>query len=122
MPHFKTGDFQGGIEKGVDDIIAVLSSDQTEWQKRPDLQPPEDNTTLGFFVIAIIIVAVLAFVWFVWRFGQRTGGMVFVPSSGSNWSSSSSSSASSGSSSPPDDNSFSGGGGSSGGGGASGSW
>ena len=34
-PRFKTGDFGGGISRGVDDIITVLTTDASEWQKRP---------------------------------------------------------------------------------------
>ena len=34
-PRFKTGDFGGGIARGVDDIITVLTTDSSEWQKRP---------------------------------------------------------------------------------------
>ena len=31
-PRFKTGDFGGGISRGVDDIITVLTTDSSEWQ------------------------------------------------------------------------------------------
>ena len=37
-PRFKTGDFGGGITRGVDDIITVLTTDASEWQKRPSLR------------------------------------------------------------------------------------
>ena len=37
-PRFKTGDFGGGISRGVDDIITVLTTDASEWQKRPSLR------------------------------------------------------------------------------------
>jgi len=33
-PRFQAGDFSGGIERGVDAIIDVLSSDTSEWTKR----------------------------------------------------------------------------------------
>ena len=33
-PRFKTGDFSGGIARGVDDIITVLSGDSAEWQPK----------------------------------------------------------------------------------------
>ena len=45
-PRFKTGDFGGGISRGVDDIITVLTTDASEWEKRPSLrldnQPASD--------------------------------------------------------------------------------
>src|SRR5262249_28845549 len=34
-PRFKEGDFGGGVSRGVDDIITVLTTDASEWQKRP---------------------------------------------------------------------------------------
>ena len=37
-PRFKAGDFGGGITRGVDDIITVLTTDASEWQKRPSLR------------------------------------------------------------------------------------
>src|SRR5215813_8916476 len=43
-PRFKMGDFDGGVSRGVDDIITVLTTDAAEWQQRPSLrldnQPP----------------------------------------------------------------------------------
>ena len=37
-PRFKTGDFGGGIARGVDDIITVLTTDASDWQPRPALR------------------------------------------------------------------------------------
>src|SRR5205807_7822021 len=31
-PRFKTGDFSGGIARGVDDIITVLNTDPSAWE------------------------------------------------------------------------------------------
>src|SRR5580765_924418 len=48
-PRFKAGDFGGGIARGVDDVITVLTTDASEWQQRPSLrldhQPAGDPTT-----------------------------------------------------------------------------
>ncbi len=128
VPRFKAKDFQGGIERGVDDIIAVLSTNSAEWQKRPDLQAakPVDLGALGWgLVLAGFVIAFGVLVLIVWMArkygvqGGRSGGAVFIPASG--WSSTSDS-GSSGSSASSGDSGFSGGGGSSGGGGASGDW
>ena len=35
VPRFKTGDYSGGIERGVDGIISVLSGDTADWQPKP---------------------------------------------------------------------------------------
>jgi uncharacterized protein len=113
-PRFKTGDFSGGISRGVDDIITVLTTDASEWQKRPSLRLDSQQTTdptIWFLIAAAVVLVVLLGVspGFRWLFlnlllniafssgGSRGGGF----SSGGG---------------------FSGGGGSSGGGGASGSW
>ena len=37
-PRFKAGDFDGGVTRGVDDIITTLTTDSSEWQKKPDLR------------------------------------------------------------------------------------
>src|SRR6202040_3566254 len=37
-PRFKTGDFSGGVSRGVEDIITVLTTDASEWQPRPSLR------------------------------------------------------------------------------------
>src|SRR5713101_8664699 len=37
-PRFKIGDFDGGVSRGVDDIITVLTTDAAEWQQRPSLR------------------------------------------------------------------------------------
>ena len=34
----RPGDFGGGISRGVDDIITVLTTDASEWQQRPSLR------------------------------------------------------------------------------------
>ncbi len=34
LPRFKAADFSGGITRGVEDIIQVLSGDAQEWQDR----------------------------------------------------------------------------------------
>ena len=43
-PRFKTGDFGGGISRGVDDIITVLTTDASEWQQRPSLRLDSPST------------------------------------------------------------------------------
>lgn len=127
VPRFRAGDFAGGINRGVDDIIQALS-DPEEWKarakQRPDSQPVGMDIVLAFLIVIVVIMILRN----VARQGsqdprtlggRRTGrrGPVFVPvpwDSGSSWSGSSGGSF--------DGGGFSGGGGSFGGGGASGSW
>jgi uncharacterized protein len=37
-PRLKAGDFDGGITRGVDDIVTVLTTDAEEWEKKPSLR------------------------------------------------------------------------------------
>jgi uncharacterized protein len=114
-PRFKTGDFSGGIARGVDDIITVLTTDASEWQQRPSLRLDNQQTTdaaTWFLIAAGIVLVILLIVspGFRWLFFNFLLSMILSSgrSSGGGFSSGG--------------GGFSGGGGSSGGGGASGSW
>ena len=117
-PRFKTGDFGGGISRGVDDIITVLTTDASEWQQRPSLRldsPSSPQIPTWIFVAGLIAVIALAIIspgfrWFLLGMLMNSGGR---SSGGGGWSSGGGRSSGGG---------FSGGGGSSGGGGASGRW
>jgi len=116
-PRFKTGDFNDGISRGVDDIITVLTTDASEWQQRPSLrldsQPTPDwvNWLLIAGAIALLTLLVVS-PGFRWVFLNVVLNIV-IDSLLNSGSSRSSGGGGGG---------FSGGGGSSGGGGASGSW
>jgi uncharacterized protein len=114
-PRFKAGDFGGGISRGVEDIITVLTTDASEWQQRPSLrldsQPTRDPMgwliIFGILVFLALCIVFPGFRWFALNVatsillssGRSSGGGGFSGGGG-----------------------LSGGGGSSGGGGASGSW
>src|SRR6516164_2965003 len=63
-PRFKTGDFNGGVSRGVDDIITVLTTDAAEWQQRPSLrldhQPPP--SWLDWLLMAAAIAFMTLFI------------------------------------------------------------
>jgi len=116
-PRFKAGDFAGGITRGVDDIITTLTTDASEWQRRPSLRVDNEpaNGPANWMVVAgILLMMVLMVVSPTFRMivfaallsgrSGGGGGGGFGRSSGSGGGG------------------FSGGGGSSGGGGASGRW
>src|ERR1700693_3518727 len=100
VPRFKSNDFPGGIERGVDGIISVLNGDTTDWQPQPQPQhfiidtdrPGALNTALpilGFLAVAILLRLLIAGVaWLLQAVGlvkppghyvKRGGRMVFVP-------------------------------------------
>jgi len=118
-PRFKAGDFGGGISRGVDDIITVLTTDASEWQKRPSLRLDNQQTSdpLSWLLMAGLIALVTLLIvspGFRWLFLNVLLN-ILLNSGGSRGGGYSSGGGSSG-------GGFSGGGGSSGGGGASGSW
>ena len=114
-PRFKAGDFDGGVTRGVDDIITTLTTDSAEWKPKPtDTRAEHEATlldTLAPFLIFLFIMFVLS------RVGRRGGGnVVFIPMGmgrGGGFG---------GGGGGFGGGRFSGGGGSSGGGGASGGW
>jgi uncharacterized protein len=121
LPRFRAGDFAGGISRGVDDIIQVVSGDAEDFQRRAAQRP--DNAPEAVDLATIVFVLIILFIVFTMmrnqgggrRMSRRGGGYagpIFVPSGGS-WSSGSSGGSGGG---------FAGGGGSFGGGGSSGSW
>ena len=113
-PRFKNGDFGDGISRGVDDVIAVLTTDASEWQQRPSLRlDNQQSPDLADWLLIVVLIALLTALvispglrWFFLNVALnilvssgRSGGGGFSHGGG-----------------------FSGRGGSSGGGGASGSW
>ncbi len=121
VPRFKTGDFQGGIERGVDDVIAVLTTDLSEWQKRPSLREDRSESDPLGALLPFLIFAIVLFI--LWRASRRTGrgGPWFIPPIGGGWGGGGGFGGG-GFGGGSSGGGFSGGGGSSGGGGASGSW
>jgi uncharacterized protein len=126
IPRFRANDYSGGIVRGVDDLIQVLSGDSEAFKqqvavKQAQRKRPSDNGYALLFVLVWIGIAafVVLTIARAQRGGRGSGGAPwFVPipmsssSSGSSWSSGGSS----------DGGGFSGGGGDFGGGGSSGSW
>jgi uncharacterized protein len=115
-PRFKAGDYDGGVERGVDAIIEVLSTDTSEWTQRAASQSAHEQDALLPLLVFLLFVFIIVYMSRNAR-GRGGGGGPFVflpPSGGSDWGG--------GSSSWGGDGGFSGGGGDSGGGGASGDW
>ncbi len=112
-PRFKAGDFDGGVTRGVDDIITALTTDSAEWKpKATDMRAEHEASfldTLAPFLIFLFIMFVLS------RVARRGGGnVVFIPMGMGGGGRFGGGGFGGGG--------FSGGGGSSGGGGASGGW
>jgi uncharacterized protein len=68
-PRFRAGDFAGGITRGVDDIISVLSGDAEEWKaraaRRPDTVSHTDSTrndTIWPVIWVVLVVMLVVFI------------------------------------------------------------
>ena len=122
-PRFKAGDFSGGVTRGVDDIVTVLTTDASEWEARPELRLDRQPDTgppgwllfaafFGFVTLFVVsrgfrrLVSNVLLAILVSSGGGRSGG--YSRGGGGSWGGGG--------------GGFSGGGGSSGGGGASGGW
>jgi uncharacterized protein len=129
-PRFKAGDFSGGISRGVDGIISVLSGDTSDWQRKVDIrkEDPESDFDKLFPILFLLLIVFIC--WYLINNAggsgpsgpgtpRRRGGPIFIPYSGSGWGGGGSSGGFGG---DFGGGGFSGGGGSFGGGGASGSW
>jgi uncharacterized protein len=141
LPRFRANDYPGGIKRGVDDIVKVMSGDATEF-KRPATERNSTNSAFGTFFSILFaflfstpgLIFLLFFMHFffigVVKLGEWLGLIPPRPKrKKSNWSwidstgsGSYSGSGSGWSSSGSSGGGFSGGGGSFGGGGSSGSW
>jgi uncharacterized protein len=122
-PRFRTGDYAGGLEEGIDLICKAIRGEyKGSGATLADKRKPEGAGglgPLGFIIMLIIFLVVI-------RLGRRRGGYGYTGMGGpfisSGWGSGSGWSGGSSSSSGGGFSGFSGGGGGFGGGGSSGSW
>jgi uncharacterized protein len=128
LPRFRTGDFTGGIERGVDDLVQLLSGDAEDFKRRAAERSgrPAGREGLGAFTVVLIILGIwlLMFLRSSRRQQQlsarRRSDWIWGIPAGAGWGSAGRSSG--WPSGGGFGGGFSGGGGSFGGGGASGSW
>jgi uncharacterized protein len=128
LPRFRANDYPGGIERGVDDAIQVLSGDAEEIKKLAEKRPADGGFWSGIAPV-LVIIAIFIVISLLRSGGGGSGGrrrsgvlpwiiasaILNSRSSRGGWSGGSSWGGSGG-------GGFSGGGGSFGGGGSSGSW
>jgi uncharacterized protein len=124
-PRFQAGDFSGGVTRGVDDIVTVLTTDASEWGERPELRLDRGADSAPSWLLFALFFGFLALFAVSPGFRRLVQNVLLaiLVSSGSGRSSGSWGGGRSGGGSwGGSGGGFSGGGGSSGGGGASGSW
>jgi uncharacterized protein len=125
-PRFKAGDFAGGVTRGVDDVITILTTDSSEWTKKPHVRVDDPESAFEAILPFLIFALVVFVLWKNSRGGGgppgrgRGGGGPFIILPGPGWGGGGGSFG--GGSGGGFGGGFSGGGGMSGGGGASGDW
>jgi uncharacterized protein len=131
VPRFKAGDFSGGISRGVDGIISVLSGDTSDWQRKVDIRQDDPESDFNKLFPILFFLLIVFICWYLIHNAggggpssggttRRGGGPIFIPYGGSGWGGSSWGGGGFGGGGFG--GGFGGGGGSSGGGGASGGW
>jgi uncharacterized protein len=132
VPRFKAGDFSGGITRGVDGIISVLSGDTSEWQRKVDVRKEDPAADFNALFPILFFLLIIFICWYLIHNAggggpsgpgtpRRRGGPIFIPYSGPSWGGGGGLGGG-GFGGGGFGGGFSGGGGSSGGGGASGGW
>ena len=130
IPRFKTGDFSGGIERGVDGIVSVLSGDTADWQPKVRVRSDDTSSVIDDLLVPLLPMLIFFLIWYLIgsatgsrsRRAIRQGGRTIIiggPTWGSGWGGGIGRGGIGGGGFG---GGFSGGGGWSGGGGASGSW
>lgn len=131
-PRFRANDFPGGISRGVDDIVSVLTGDAEEWKRRAAPRRPNPAPTWDPFMVLFLLFFAFVLVYII--MGAVYGGrnkrhrwsddFVWSTAPGTSWTPDTSGGGFSGGGdfSGGGGGGFSGGGGDFGGGGASGSW
>jgi len=125
LPRFRVGDFSGGIQRGVDDIIQVLSGDAEDFKRRANApsRAPAGPQDLGQFAwVAIILGLWLFFAFRSLKRGRRRSALPWIIPMGGMGSSRGWGGGGFSGGGSSGGGGFSGGGGSFGGGGASGRW
>lgn len=118
LPRFRAGDFAGGIQRGVDDIIQALSGDAAEFQRRAAERSPQGSEVSGQFLWVTLILGFWLISLLRKRNRRRAGWLApFAIPMGGAWGG-----GRGGGFGQRGRSGFSGGGGSFGGGGASGRW
>jgi uncharacterized protein len=125
LPRFRANDYPGGISRGADDIIQVLSGDAEEFKQRAAQRPDAAPRSIDFGMLLALLIVIWIVATLVRQSARQSAharrrGSIWGTGwgggwGGGDWSGGSSWSSGSG-------GGFSGGGGSFGGGGSSGSW
>ncbi|MGB7042358.1 MAG: TPM domain-containing protein, partial [Xanthobacteraceae bacterium] len=95
VPRFKAGDFSGGISRGVDGIISVLSGDTSDWQRKVDVRQDDPESDFDKLFPILFFLLIFFVCWYLIRNAggggpssggtARRAGPLFIPYGGSSW-------------------------------------
>ena len=122
LPRFRMNDFAGGIQRGVDDIVQVLTGDAEDFKRRAAEQDNPPAGANGWIQFVIVILFVGMWLYLASRRRNRYSGMPWIVPMGGPRGGWGGGGFGGGGFGGGGGGGFSGGGGSFGGGGASGRW
>src|SRR5580658_6280616 len=67
VPRFKANDYSGGIDRGVDGIISVLSGDAAEWHRKVNVRSDDPSQAYGLLFPALFLILIIFFVIYLIR-------------------------------------------------------
>ena len=95
VPRFKSNDFSGGIERGVDGIISVLSGDSADWQPKVNVRSEDASADFDKLFPILFFAIIIFIIWYLIRHagGPPSGGAgrrggsppIFIPYGGGGW-------------------------------------
>jgi uncharacterized protein len=62
VPRFKANDYPGGLERGIDGIISVLTTDAEEWHAKTRVRT-EDQQSLFDLLFPILLFLIVVFIF-----------------------------------------------------------
>src|ERR1700723_3004576 len=67
VPRFKAGDFSGGIDRGVDGIISVLSGDAAEWHRKVNVRSEDASADFNKLFPLLFFGLLFLVMWYLIR-------------------------------------------------------
>src|SRR5215208_7089379 len=65
LPRFRANDYPGGISRGADDIIQVLSGDAEEFKQRAAQRPDAPPRSINFGIVLAGLLVIIVIFWLV---------------------------------------------------------
>src|ERR1700723_2467464 len=74
IPRFKTGDFSGGIDRGVDGIISILSGDTADWHRKVNVRSEDASADFNKLFPLLFFGLLFLVMWYLIRHAGGPGG------------------------------------------------